>query len=190
MRKPGPWLCLILVLLLGLVALWAAGPWLAMRGIDQAIAARSPAQLEKHIDFPALRVNLKAQLADRLVRAAGAGAQSNRFGALALAGASSLVGASVDTLVTPAGLSAVLHGQGTWRKASGHTQSADTYSPAATPAPFADIQWRYESLDRFSASRTDADGNTLTFIFQRQQLRWRLVDIRLPPGWSAMDVLG
>jgi len=190
MRKPGPWLCLILVLLLGLVALWAAGPWLAMRGIDQAIAARSPAQLEKHIDFPALRVNLKAQLADRLVRAAGA--QSNRFGALALAGASSLVGASVDTLVTPAGLSAVLHGQGTWRKATGHTQSADTYAPPATPEPFAGVDWRYESLSRFSASRTDAagPGHRTTFIFARQGLRWRLVDIQLPPGWAAADVLG
>lgn len=190
MRKPGPWLCLILVLLLGLVALWAAGPWLAMRGIDQAIAARSPAQLEKHIDFPALRVNLKAQLADRLVRAAGASAQSNRFGALALAGASSLVGASVDTLVTPAGLSAVLHGQGTWRKATGHTQSADTYAPPATPEPFAGVDWRYESLSRFSASRTDAAGHRTTFIFARQGLRWRLVDIQLPPGWAAADVLG
>lgn len=190
MRKSGPWLCLILFLLLGLVALWAAGPWLAMRSIDQAIATRSPSQLEKHIDFPSLRVNLKAQLSDRVVRAAGSDMQSNRFGAVALAGASALVGASVDTVVTPAGVSALLQGQGTWRKAIGKTRHPDTYSPAASPAPFADIQWRYESLNRFTATRIDETGHPVSFIFQRQQLRWRLVDIHLPPGWAIMGILG
>lgn len=190
LRKPGVWLSVVLALLLGLVALWAAGPWLAMRGIDQALAQRSPAQLEKHIDFPALRVNLKAQLNDRIVRAAGAEVQANRFGALALAAAGQLAGAGVDSVVTPVGISALLHGQGGWRKATGNTETADTHSPPARPQPFARIHWRYESANRFSASRQDGDGHITVFIFQRQQLRWRLVDIQLPPGWAAADVPG
>lgn len=190
MRKPGWWLCLLLALLLGLGGLWAAGPWWAMRGIEQAIEQRSPGQLEKHVDFAALRVSLKAQLADRVVRAAGEQVQASRFGGLAVIAASGLVGASVDAMVTPLGITALLHGQGSWRKVTGHTQTADTYSPPATPQPFARVQWRYESLDRFSASRDDGDGHVTEFVFQRQGLHWRLVDIRLPPGWAAADVLG
>ena len=188
LRKPGFWLSLILLMLLALASLWAAGPWLAMHGINQAIEQRAPGKLEKHVDFAALRISLKAQLADRVVRAAGVDAQSSRLGSLALVAANSLVGAGVDTVVTPLGISALLHGQGSWRKATGHTQTADTYSPAARPQPFAGIDWRYESIDRFRASRLDEAGHATVFIFQRQQLR--LVDIRLPPGWAAADVLG
>ena len=83
MRRPGLWLSLILALLLSLVALWAAGPWLAMRGIEQALEQRDPARLERHVDFAALRVSLKAQLADRMVRSAGPQVQSSRLGGLA-----------------------------------------------------------------------------------------------------------
>lgn len=190
LRKPGFWLSLILLMLLALASLWAAGPWLAMHGINQAIEQRAPGKLERHIDFAALRISLKAQLADRVVRAAGVDAQSSRLGSLALVAANGLVGASVDTVVTPLGITALLHGQGSWRKATGHTETADTYSPAARPRPFAGIDWRYESASRFIASRHDGQGHTTVFIFQRQQLRWRLVDIRLPPGWAAADVLG
>lgn len=190
MRRPGLWLSLILTLLLSLVALWAAGPWLAMRGIEQALEQRDPARLERHVDFAALRVSLKAQLADRVVRTAGPQLQSSRLGGLALLAATSLVGASVDTVVTPLGISALLHGQGGWRKATGNTETADTHSPPARPQPFARIHWRYESANRFSASRQDGDGHITVFIFQRQQLRWRLVDIQLPPGWAAADVPG
>ncbi len=190
MRRPGLWLSLILALLLSLVALWAAGPWLAMRGIEQALEQRDPARLERHVDFAALRVSLKAQLADRVVRTAGPQVQSSRLGGLALLAATSLVGASVDTVVTPLGISTLLHGQGRWRKATGNTETADTHSPPARPQPFAGIQWRYGSTNRFSASRQDGNGHTTVFIFQRQHLRWRLVNIQLPPGWAAADVLG
>ena len=45
-------------------------------------------------------------------------------------------------------------------------------------------------LPSFSAIRQDGNGHITVFIFQRQQLRWRLVDIQLPPGWAAADVPG
>lgn len=190
MKKVWLGLGMMLLLLGGVVAGWAAGPWLAMRGIEQALQARSPAQLERHIDFPTLRINLKAQLADRITRAAGPQVQANRFGALATLAAGKLAGAGVDTVVTPAGLASLLHGQGLLRRASGHTETADTWSGPATPKPFAQVQWRYESLQRFTATRTDADGHATVFVFARQGLRWRLVDITLPPGLELLDLLG
>jgi hypothetical protein len=185
------WLLVVALLLLlgGLVAGWASGPWLAMRGIDRALAERSPARLERHIDFPTLRINLKAQLADRITRSAGEQMQANRFGALATLAAGKLAGAGVDTVVTPAGLASLLHGQGLVRRASGHTETADTWSGPAKPKPFAQVDWRYQSLDRFTATRTDADGHATVFVFARQGLRWRLVDITLPPGLELLDLL-
>lgn len=189
LRKRRFWLGLVVVLLLALVTLWAAGPWLAMRSIDQALAQRSPGLLEQHVDFPALRVSLKAQLADSLVRAAGPDVQANRWGALAVNAAGQLAGAGVDTVVTPGGVIALLHGQGVWRRATGQRSGADTYAPSAPPAPFQSVEWRYESPSRFSAVRRTAEGRQTTFVFQRQGLRWRLVDIRLSDPRALLDLL-
>src|SRR5690242_12636691 len=82
----GRWIvAAVVVIALALAAWIAAGPWLAIRGIEQAIAQRDTAALERHVDFPRLRVNLKAQLDDRMVRAAGQDVASNPLGAIALA---------------------------------------------------------------------------------------------------------
>ena len=42
------------LLLLALLAWIAAGPWLAVRGIERAVAARDTAALARHVDFPKL----------------------------------------------------------------------------------------------------------------------------------------
>ena len=188
-RKPGFWLTLVLVLLLGLVAVLAAGPWLAMRGIENGLTERSPATLSRHIDFPALRINLKAQLSDHLVRAAGVDVQANRFGALALGAASQLAGAGVDAVVTPAGVITLLHGQGVWRRATGQRVNQDTYAAPAPPAPFQRVDWRYESPSRFTATRRNDQGQPTTFVFERRGLRWQLVDVQLADPAALLHLL-
>lgn len=177
------------VLLLLMAALWAAGPWWAMRGIDQALRQRSAAALERHVDFPALRVNLKAQLDDSLVRAAGPGLQASRLGSLGLGLAGRVAGAGIDAVVTPAGVVGLLHGQGLWRRASGQRATPDAYAPPAPPAAFREVEWRYESLSRFSAARREADGRQTTFVFERRGLRWRLVDVVLPEPAALLHLL-
>ena len=110
---------------LALVAWVAAGPWLAIRGIERAIAQRDTAALERHVDFPRLRVNLKAQLDDRMVRAAGQDIASNPLGAIALAMAGGATGVAVDTLATPLGIGALLQGHVLWQRAGGRTVGGD-----------------------------------------------------------------
>ncbi|MBN8800926.1 MAG: DUF2939 domain-containing protein, partial [Stenotrophomonas acidaminiphila] len=110
-----PTIALLLALLAGYVA---AGPWLAIRGISEAIEQRDAARLARHVDFPALRINLKAQLDDQLVRRAGSDMQSSLFGVMALGVAGRLTGAAVDVMVAPAGISALLQGHGVWKRAT------------------------------------------------------------------------
>src|SRR5690606_41472904 len=69
---------LAIVALLLLVAWTAAGPWLAIDGIRRAVADNNAAALERHVDFPALRANLKARADDALARRAGPGFASDR----------------------------------------------------------------------------------------------------------------
>lgn len=171
--------------LLVLLAWVAAGPWLAVRGIEQAIAQRDTAALARHVDFPRLRANLKAQLDDRMVRTAGEDVAANLFGAVALAMAGSATGVAVDALATPAGVAALLQGHVLWQRARGHTVGGDAWSGTEPARPLQGARLRYESLSRFTGTVEHGDGTRTVFVLQRQGLRWRLVDIRLAGDLST-----
>ena len=171
---------LLLAAIVALASYVAAGPYLALHGIRTALAEQDTARLERHVDFPALRVNLRAQVEDHLARRAGPGVSSNLFGAAALSLANQVLGRGVDTLVTPMGIAAVLQERATWKRAVGETVGGDTYAPAVPAEPLKQAEHRYESLSRFTATVQDDDGDPVVFVLTRQGLRWRLTDIRLP----------
>ena len=174
------WIALPLLLCVLLAGYVVAGPYLALRGISQAIEQRDTDRLQRHVDFAALRVNLKAQLNDYLVRKAGISAQSNLFGAAAIGMASAVAGAGVDTMVTPAGIAALLAGHGVWNKALGNTVGGDTYAPPVPAQPLKDAEHHFQSTSRFTATTYTAQGQPITLIISRQGLRWKLTNIELP----------
>lgn len=173
-------LALVVAAMLALAAWVAAGPYLAIHGIRTALAEQDTGRLERHVNFPALRVSLRAQLQDRLAREVGTRTQSSMLGSIALALAGNAVGAGVDTAVTPLGIGALLQGRAVWKKATAQTVGGDTYAPAVPYEPLKDARHRYESPSRFTATLLDEDGDPVVFVFSRQGLRWRLTDIRLP----------
>lgn len=169
----------LLLAVLALAAWLAAGPWLAVRGIGRALETRDTTALERHVDFPRLRANLKAQLDDRLVRAAG-DAAAHPLGALALAAAGGLAGATVDVMVTPTGIAGLLQGHALWQRSRGRTVDHDPWGATEPARPLHDARLRWESPSRFTATVVHPDGRRTVCVLQRQGLRWRLVDIRLP----------
>jgi len=174
------WIALILILALALGAYVAAGPYLAINGIRQALDEQDTGKLERYIDFPALRVSIKAQLEDAMARRAGSEVQSNLFGAFALSIASNMLGGGVDTMVTPLGIGALLQGRTLWKKSTGDTVDGDTYGRPVPADPLKNAQHRYESPSRFTAIVQDQDGDPVVFVFRRNGLQWKLADIRLP----------
>lgn len=174
-----------IVLLLALAAWIAAGPWLAVRGIERAVAERDAAALERYVDFPRLRANLKAQLDDRMVRAAGDKVAGNPFGAVALAVAGNATGVAVEAMATPLGVGALLQGHTLWQRATGNTEGSGLGTTALPARPFEDAEHHYASLSRFVTTVRHDNGHTTEFVLQRQGLRWRLVDIRLPQDLST-----
>lgn len=178
--KKLPWLLLGVLLLL--VAAWASGPYLTVRGLAQAIETRDTAKLDRYVDFPMLRANLRAQLDDYVVRRAGPDVQSNLIGALLLSASQRLSGTAVDALVTPTGIDAVLEGHTLWKRASNDLESPDTYAGPRKPRPLQGAEHHFESLSRFTATTHTPQGEPVVFVLQRSGLRWKLVDIRLPLG--------
>ena len=173
------WIALVVVVLLALGAYVAAGPYLAINGIRTALTEQDTGKLERHVDFPALRVSIKAQMQDKLARRTG-DMQSNLAGAFALSIANNFVGSGVDAMVTPLGIGALLQGRSLWKKSIGETVDGDSYSKAVPVDPLKQAVRRYESPSRFTATVLDEDGKPMVFVFKRNGLRWKLADIRLP----------
>ena len=174
------WIALVVVLLLALGGYVAAGPYLAINGIREALAEQDTGKLERHVDFPALRVSIRSQLEDALARRAGSEVQSNLFGAFALSVASNLLGTGVDAMVTPLGIGALLQGRTMWKKSIGDTVDGDTYGKPVPADPLKEAEHKYESPSRFTATVHDENGDPVVFVFKRRGLRWKLADIRLP----------
>lgn len=161
-----------------LVAQWATGPYRTLAAIRAAIVENDAAALAGHVDFPALRASLKAQLEDRLARRFGEQANESLFGQVALGVAGVAVDGAVEVMVTPLGLGALMQGRDMWR---GAREAFDPPAPGAvTPVPLQDPEHRFESLSRFTATVPDDAGRPVVFVLTRDGLRWRLSDIRLP----------
>lgn len=175
------WLVLLVAALIALAAYVAAGPFLAINGVRSALKEQDTAALARHVDFPALRSNLRAQVDDYMLRQAGPDMQSNPFGAIALRMAGGLAGGAVDALLTPAGIGAVLSGRSLWHRGSGAgIDRNDSYAHNAPPDPLEGALYRYESTSRFTATVDDRSGDPVVFVLSRDGLHWKLTDIRLP----------
>ncbi|BCT93986.1 hypothetical protein LYSHEL_30130 [Lysobacter helvus] len=180
------WIALVLALVLLLGAYVAAGPYITIRAIRQAVQAQDAGELAEQVDFPAVRASLKAQLIDAVVRKSGAEMQSNVLGAITLGLVNGVVNGAVDGMVNPAGLAAVMQGRRLWKNTQDSVSRPPLDAkgeplPTAQPQdPLHDAKMRYESTSRFTATIHDDQGKPIVFVLKRTGLRWRLADIRLP----------
>jgi hypothetical protein len=175
------WIVLAAVVVLALAGWIAAGPFLTINAIREAVAKEDTSELAEHVDFAAVRRSLRAQVEDTLARNAGIDAQDNPLGAIALGLANRAAGGIVDVLATPAGIGAVLQGRGLLHRISGGgIDPNDGYAHAPPPDPLRDARYRFESPSRFTATVQNADGDPVVFVLTREGLGWKLTDIRLP----------
>ena len=177
MHKTAKRLLILAIILLVALAGWiAAGPYMAIHGIRQAIEAQDIRRLEGYVDYPTLRSNVKAQIEDRIAREI-----TGRFGEQAAGVAGMLSESAVDAMVSPAGIAVLLQGRALVERARGNVDPAA--GPTGGPAPYDPLKGaktRFQSPSRFIATVQSAEGRPVDFVFERQGLRWRLTDITLP----------
>lgn len=182
MSRPVKWsFAVLLVLLLALLAYVIAGPWLALRGLDQAVARQQYDRFDRYVDFRALRVNLKARIEDRLARAYGGQRSDNPLASAALMLADQSSGKLVDAMVTPAGIAILLEGNVLINRVSDPLQAPrGNVPPAQRTSPLTDAKAGYQSPSRFTAVVHNRNQQPVAFVFSRSGLHWKLTDIELP----------
>ncbi|MGK5026060.1 DUF2939 domain-containing protein [Janthinobacterium sp. RB2R34] len=176
--------------LIALGAVTYATPWYTLHQMKTALAERDAAALAEHVDFPALRENVKQQIngamADGIKATAGA---DNPFAAMGQALVSSMTNKMVDAMVSPAGVVALVNKSVV--SSDGRVSEASEVGGAETqPAPKADSKARYTASyagwDRFvirPAARQE-DGGGL--VLRRHGLwSWKLSEIEISKAMAA-----
>jgi hypothetical protein len=151
-----------------LIAAWlAVSPYWTLSRMKAAAEANDAAALNAYIDYPALRENLKGDMA------AMAAAETAKRGAnpAQAAMAMAFIGPMIDAYVQPATMTAMLTG----RDAKGPTPKARITGD--------DITVKRDSLTRFTVTSADAKaGQGGGAQFEMRGFGWVMTRITMPTG--------
>ena len=81
-----------------------ASPWLALRDLTQAFEDQDTRKLEKLVDFPELREDIKVTAKAAMMKSAAIELEGNPFAAMGIMMANAIVDPIIDQVISPAGL--------------------------------------------------------------------------------------
>jgi uncharacterized protein YneF (UPF0154 family) len=166
----------VLILLVGILAYAAVGPFITMYQIKVEIDNHDGDKLNANIDFQALRANLKEQLNVMVMKKAGTDLQDNPIGGLVFGMASKASEEIVDSIVTPEGLSAAIEGRKHKKNEARDSSQVKTKSFREFLQQF---DYEFESTSRFIVWLKDKK-KAAKFVLERQRLSWKLNNVLIP----------
>ena len=193
---------LLIVIPLVLIIGYVLSPYYSARQLVDAAQREDVAKLERYIDFPQLRSNIKARVKGEVEESLG-GSVPPEFGELLRAGSDLIVGPLVDRFVSPEGISDIIQGRKDWRELGrelkGRGRDLNDRSASAPPqAPLEDSEreqagkherrwqldgWRFTGINTVVVDcrqyKDGIAGDSVRLFLERQGLRWRLVDVAL-----------
>jgi hypothetical protein len=152
----------------------AAGPYLAFSEIKAGIAEQDSVKMSKNIDFPALRQNIKEQINAVMMQNATEASDENPFALIAAGIATAMTDKITESLITPTGLAAIMHGKFTGKESGASTQTT------GRDKLFKDEKLSFDSLDTFSARVKNENGDEFRIVLQREGIQWKMTNIILP----------
>ncbi|WP_175921948.1 DUF2939 domain-containing protein [Burkholderia latens] len=105
----------LLIVVLAVVIVAAIGyayasPYVALGRLKSAVDARDAQAVSEYVDFPSLRISLKQQVTEELMRRIDAVKKDNPFAVIGALIGSALIGPLVDAYATPEGVAALMSG--------------------------------------------------------------------------------
>lgn len=172
MRKG--WIIAIGAALAAVLLAYGASPYVAVRGFVAAAKQGDAEKLRGSVDFPAVRADLKPQLAAAVTTRMERDPEmrGNPFAGLGAMLMPSILDRIIDSVVTPEGIAALVR--------AGKVGHAETTSAAPRRV---DYVLHYITRDRFGVTvrRQGAVGDPVNLVFERRGLfTWKLVRIALP----------
>ncbi|MDN2671710.1 DUF2939 domain-containing protein [Janthinobacterium sp. SUN026] len=159
-----------------------ASPYYTLHQIKTALAERNADALAAHVDFPALRASVKTQLEASMARSIEATAGSgNPLAALGQSIASAMLGKMVDTMVSPAGVVALVN-----KSAVSPQAEPNPDAPADGARKKADYSAGYAGLNTFIVRAKDGNAQEGALILLRHGVwGWKLSSIEIASAMAA-----
>lgn len=172
------------VAVIGVAVTAYASPYYALHQIKTALAERNAEALAGHVDFPALRASVKAQLEASMARSIEATAGSgNPLAALGQSIASAMLGKMVDTMVSPAGVVALVNKSAVSPQA-GADARAD--APADGAQKKAGYSASYAGVNTFVVRAQDGNAQEGALVLQRHGVwGWKLSSIEIASAMAG-----
>ncbi|WP_020414153.1 DUF2939 domain-containing protein [Microbulbifer variabilis] len=146
--------------------------------------------LERYVDFPVLRDNLKLRLQSQLRSSIG-NSIPQEFDELVTAGANFFMGPLLQQFITPEGVARLLRGGEDLQAFERELFAQDSQQEAApvlendqetggtSNSSWQRMSWRFTDINHLSAEYGENDRAELRVLMQRNGLHWQLVDIEL-----------
>ncbi|MDZ5636192.1 DUF2939 domain-containing protein [Janthinobacterium sp. GMG1] len=170
--------------IIALAATVYASPYYALHQIKTALAERNAEALAAHVDFPALRASVKTQLEGSMARSIEATAGSgNPLAALGQSIASAMLGKMVDTMVSPAGVVALVNKSAVSPQAN---TNADADAPADGAQKKAEYSAGYAGVNTFVVRAKDGNAQDGALVLLRHGVwGWKLSSIEIASAMAA-----
>ena len=166
----------VLILIIGILAYAAAGPFITMYQIKMGIDNHDGDKLNANIDFPALRENLKGQLNAMVMKKSGTDLQDNPIGGLVFGLASKASEGIVDSIVTIEGLSAAMEGR---KHKKNDARDASEMKTKSFREFLQQFDYEFESTSKFIVWLKNKK-KAAKFVLERQGLSWKLNNVIIP----------
>lgn len=162
---------LLLILIAAATGYFVTRPAATLAAIHQAIADKRYPDLNRLVDFPALRASVKADLVEQLESRAGFSPEAGSI----IGGM--VIGPMVDLVVSPVGLDLVLDGYSA-RETASNARSANGAKPDADKRTGIDYAPDWKSLSQYDVAISREGRPVSTLTLRRYGLfTWKLAGI-------------
>ena len=170
-------------------AYYTASPWLTVNKLKQAFEKKDTRQIEKIVDFPELREDFKEVAKATVMTNAAKELEGNPFAALGMMMANALIDPLIDSVISPAGLQALLStGEMSVQPSDVLNEKNSWSSKESTTEEFKPnedlkVEMNYTSLNEFEIklSNKSVTDEPIYLLMEREGFAdWKVNGIEIP----------
>ena len=180
-----------------------ASPWLALRDLTQAFEDQDTRKIEKLVDFPELREDIKVTAQAAMMKSAAIELEGNPFAAMGIMMANAVIDPIIDQVISPAGLQLLFSAGEMSGGTGGVPEDIDAIARAlfalghggeasrgVDAARIIEVKTEYVGINEFEVQVINADisNESVSFYMRREGLGgWKVSGVNVPS--SLIDKL-
>ena len=167
-----------------------ASPWLALRDLTHAFEDQDTRKIEKLIDFPELREDIKVTAKAAMMKSAAIELEGNPFAAMGIMMANAIVDPIIDQVISPAGLQLLFSAGEMSGGADGVPENIDAIARDLIPSSDGgeasrgiEVKTEYVGINEFEVQVRNVEmfNESVSFYMRREGLGgWKVDGIRIP----------